>query len=896
MVNSKVKKLKRAKELIKPAGFRVRKISFIKILKRNIKASWLLISGAQRERILPYYRFPIYRRLKPVYSLARQIRSYVPKLSYKMVVIVVLAGLVFFQTTLLTAFEAHVINVTATIVNDIPEIDPPGGEFCDDGSLIVTLSVTLSGASIYYTTDGSDPDCFTPSGILYTSPFPLITSATIKARSCHDSKQSAIMSEYYDVSVEYCQNVCDPNQELVINGGFETPIVGTPQKWDIFTTAEVPGWNIAWVRVEDPYQGYPQPTEAYLELHRGVLGLAAEGDQYAELDTDWDGPSGLLNQEPASVRISQDIATISGYNYLVKYSFSPRPGQNADNNYLEFSLDNVQKNTHQAVGGSDNNWTEYEHSFVAGGGLTNLSFADLGIGDSFGTFLDKVSVRCVPPEEPACAMELTKTTEQDEVELGEEIIYHLTLDNYGTAVCTGSGVQLLDTYGENFEYVEYTSNRTPSSVTQTAEDIKWGFGNVYPDDPLIEIDLTLRVKDSGCQSPECGSTITNTAKFWSDQTDWGTPVTADSTIFCQSSSSSPSIVLNEFLPNPEGEEYGFDFGTDADVKPQGEWVELYNLSDQTVDLAGYYLTDADPAHRIDVESCRTNTGGTTIGPNDFLVVYRKGSDTCISHNFSLNNSGDTVNLYDNNDNLIDYYSYLGGDYCDLEPTPDEENINSPSGICTSVPPNKSYARIPDGADNWVDPIPTPGGFNIVEVESLILGFSSSSAPVPEPQPEIETPEEEPSEPGDEPEEEPEPQPEADEPLAQEEEPLPAGEEGEAEDNPADDPAVDEPADDEPLAQEDDPVDDLAVDEPLAQKPLPVGEEGAPESEPAPESSSASDEATEDTPAPEPAPAIEAAPAPEPAPVVESAPAPEPPAPAPAPEPAPAADPASAPAE
>lgn len=35
-----------------------------------------------------------------------------------------------------------------------------------------------------------------------------------------------------------------------------------------------------------------------------------------------------------------------------------------------------------------------------------------------------------------------------------------------------------------------------------------------------------------------------------------------------------------------------------------------------------------------------------------------------------------------------------------------------------VPQDKSFARIPDGADNWVDPIPTPGGPNILESEII----------------------------------------------------------------------------------------------------------------------------------------------------------------------------------
>ncbi|MEK7669119.1 MAG: lamin tail domain-containing protein [Patescibacteria group bacterium] len=147
----------------------------------------------------------------------------------------------------------------------------------------------------------------------------------------------------------------------------------------------------------------------------------------------------------------------------------------------------------------------------------------------------------------------------------------------------------------------------------------------------------------------------------------------------------PDVVLNEFLPNPEGS------GTDGNPMPDGEWVELYNNTDSPIDLSGYYLTDVDNTHRIDIESCRTNTGGTTILGHGFLVVYRYVDSSCNSHNFSLNNDGDTVKLFNAGASIVDSYTYT-----------------------TDAPDNKSYARIPDGTGGWVDPIPTPGGPNKIE--------------------------------------------------------------------------------------------------------------------------------------------------------------------------------------
>lgn len=123
-----------------------------------------------------------------------------------------IAGFIVVSVPLFSAFEAHIINVTARIENDIPSIDPPSGYFCNDGSLTIKLYTSLAEASIIYTTDGSDPDCFIPNGTVYDeTPFPLTYSATVKARTCHDDDQSIIISEDYIVTSEYCveEKKCD---------------------------------------------------------------------------------------------------------------------------------------------------------------------------------------------------------------------------------------------------------------------------------------------------------------------------------------------------------------------------------------------------------------------------------------------------------------------------------------------------------------------------------------------------------------------------------------------------------------------------------------------------------------------------------------------------------------
>jgi hypothetical protein len=164
-----------------------------------------------------------------------------------------------------------------------------------------------------------------------------------------------------------------------------------------------------------------------------------------------------------------------------------------------------------------------------------------------------------------------------------------------------------------------------------------------------------------------------------------------------------SVVLNEFLPNPQGFEYGWDFGADADSMPKGEWVELYNSADVEVDLAGWYIKDL-ANHTINITAANTSPATTMISAKGWLVVYMNGA--------ILNNDSDTIRLYNLADVLQDETNYSGGDYCDMEPTQGEKNNTNPEeDSCSSVPPNKSYARIPDGYGAWIDPIPTPGGTN-----------------------------------------------------------------------------------------------------------------------------------------------------------------------------------------
>jgi len=299
------------------------------------------------------------------------------------------------------------------------------------------------------------------------------------------------------------------------------------------------------------------------------------------------------------------------------------------------------------------------------------------------------------------------------------------------------------------------------------------------------------------------------------------------------------IVLNEFLPNPDSSANGVDYGNDASNMPLGEWIEIYNNGDFPIDVSGWYMTDESGGvgntHAF-ISATNTMPATTTVAAHSWLVVFLNKP--------SLNNTGDSIFFYTDDGILVDSYTYeTVGDFCDLDLTPGNPNSTStPTGIpgngkgapCSDnqVPPNKSYARIPDGTGDWIDPIPTPGFENTAE------NFPE------EPAPDMSLMNEAPAEAA-EPESEPEPEASEPEALFEElkeeaEEQKPEVENASPKDTgsppvieetpaPEDPPAEDVPPGDVPA--EESPID--TVDEPVAEEPP---QDAAPESgnEPAPE--------------------------------------------------------------
>lgn len=121
-----------------------------------------------------------------------------------------------------------------------------------------------------------------------------------------------------------------------------------------------------------------------------------------------------------------------------------------------------------------------------------------------------------------------------------------------------------------------------------------------------------------------------------------------------------SIVINEFMSSNDT----------ILADPQGDyddWIELYNLTDEEVDLSGMYLSDnRDNPRKWEIPE------GTTIDANGYLIIWAdedgtddEGNENPGLHaNFKLSASGEEILLVDtdaNSSGVLDFVEYTDGE-------------------------------------------------------------------------------------------------------------------------------------------------------------------------------------------------------------------------------------------
>ncbi|OGG86184.1 hypothetical protein A2392_01850 [Candidatus Kaiserbacteria bacterium RIFOXYB1_FULL_46_14] len=167
---------------------------------------------------------------------------------------------------------------------------------------------------------------------------------------------------------------CIAETNLLANASFEEPAI-----------------DGQWEHISDPVDWVVKKAgdtgTALMEIIRGYSGwLAADGEQFAELDSD------------ESTRLIQTIPTIEDKEYTLSWAFSPRPGLSTGNNQMEVFIDGDEVASNQADGTANTNtdWETHTYSFVGDGNDVEVTFADATPSDGYGALLDNVSLTCNP--------------------------------------------------------------------------------------------------------------------------------------------------------------------------------------------------------------------------------------------------------------------------------------------------------------------------------------------------------------------------------------------------------------------------------------------------------------------------------------------------------------------
>ena len=162
---------------------------------------------------------------------------------------------------------------------------------------------------------------------------------------------------------------------------------------------------------------------------------------------------------------------------------------------------------------------------------------------------------------------------------------------------------------------------------------------------------------------------------------------------------SQGIVINEVMTSNSNTILD-DFGEPSD------WLELYNDSEETIDISGWYLTDDEAV------LMKWQFPNTTMLPGSFLLVFCSDRDTLSAYlhtNFKLKASGEELILSNQQGEEVD----------EVDPVDLDVDI--------------SYGRVADGAAQFdLFYTTSPGFTNAMNIKfipiefSLISGFYSPS--------------------------------------------------------------------------------------------------------------------------------------------------------------------------
>jgi len=198
--------------------------------------------------------------------------------------------------------------------------------------------------------------------------------------------------------------------------------------------------------------------------------------------------------------------------------------------------------------------------------------------------------------------------------------------------------------------------------------------------------------------------------------DTGDPTPSDCPLFSD-------VVINEFLPNPDGDDSGY------------EWVELHNTTGAPFSLDGYAIESIKSTSVTSTDL----PDGLTVPPDGYFLLgeeFVKGADAVITVDFGQGSDGDGVYLIDPDGCPVDAVIYSNDDTNDDNILKEDGSISdtwvtggdsglSVARIQNGVDTNDSYAdfasvkeQTPGAANPYIEPPLCEAGGNIVINELL----------------------------------------------------------------------------------------------------------------------------------------------------------------------------------
>lgn len=159
---------------------------------------------------------------------------------------------------------------------------------------------------------------------------------------------------------------------ILINGSFEEPNVPTGT-FAVFPS--IPGW-------------VSTMGDMLIEVQDHVAGAPFDGAQHVELD--------VFNNS----NMVQSVSTVGGQAYSLSFAYSPRPLVSASSNPIDVFFDGALIASLTGVGSTQTVWQVFNFITTASGTSAALEFRAGGTSDSFGGYLDAVSLEPLSTPSP----------------------------------------------------------------------------------------------------------------------------------------------------------------------------------------------------------------------------------------------------------------------------------------------------------------------------------------------------------------------------------------------------------------------------------------------------------------------------------------------------------------